>query len=151
LQCAPETDLQDSPMKSLLRLSLTVALLAGPAMADIQDPPMRSYTSTRKLGRAWANLLYSSSEIAMSMKRETELDGDSAGATYGFIKGVGRMAVRMGAGVYEFLTFPFPINRRTYRPVLRSNIPWVNGGYEEFPPEFGFQSRKRYVSDSGSY
>lgn len=137
-------------MKRLL-LSLSVALLAGPVMADIQDPPMRDYGPTRKLGRAWANMLYSSSEIAMTMQRTTELEGDAAGATYGFIKGVGRWAVRMGAGVYEFVTYPFPVYRRSYRPVLRPNIPWVNGGFEEFPPEFGFQARKRYTTSSDRY
>lgn len=137
-------------MKRLL-LSLAVLLLAGPAFADIQDPPMRDHNATRKLGRAWANILYSSSEIGMTMQRVNELEGNSAGATYGFIKGVGRWGVRFGAGIYEFITYPFPLNRRTYRPVLRSNIPWVNGGYEEFPPEFGFQSRKRYTTSSDRY
>lgn len=137
-------------MKRLL-LTLTVALLAGPAFADIQDPPMHDYGPTRKLGRAWANILYSSSEIAQTMQRTTELEGDSAGASYGFVKGVGRMAVRMGAGVYELFTYPFPVYRRSYRPVLRSNIPWINGGYEEFPPEFGFQARKRYTTTSDRY
>jgi len=132
-------------------LSLTVALLAGPAMADIQDPPMHDQNPTRKLGRAWANILYASAEIPQTMQRQTELNGDSAGAAYGFVKGMGRMAVRMGAGVYEFLTFPFPVNHRSYRPVLRSNVPWVNGGYEEFPPEWGFQSNKRYTTTSDRY
>jgi putative exosortase-associated protein (TIGR04073 family) len=137
-------------MKRLL-LTLSVALLAGQAFADIQDPPMNEYNATRKLGRAWANMLYSSSEIGMTMQRVNELEGNSAGATYGFIKGVGRWVVRTGTGIYEFVTFPFPINRRSYRPVLRSNIPWVNGGYEEFPPEFGFQTRKRYTTTSDRY
>lgn len=137
-------------MKILL-LSLSVALIAAPVMADIQDPPMREYGPTRKLGRAWGNLLYSSSEIAVTMQRTSDEDGNAAGASYGFIKGVGRWVVRMGAGVYEFATFPFPVNRRSYRPVLRPNIPWVNGGFEEFPPEFGFQSRKRYTTSYGHY
>ena len=137
-------------MKRLL-LSLSVALFASTAMADIQDPPMHEYGPSRKLGRAWANILYSSSEIALTMKRETDLDGDAAGSAYGFSKGLGRMFVRMGAGVYELITFPFPVNRRSYRPILRSNVPWVNGGFEEFPPEWGFQSRKRYCTTTDSY
>ena len=137
-------------MKRLL-LSLTVALLAGPAMADIQDPPMHDYNATRKLGRAWGNILYSSGEVALTMQRVSDLEGDAAGASYGFIKGMGRWGVRFGAGIYEFITFPFPTNRHSFRPVLRSNIPWVNGGYEEFTPEFGFQSYKRYTTTYESY
>ena len=109
---------------------------------------MNGYNAGRKLGRAWANMLYSSSEIGMTMQRVNELEGNSAGATYGFIKGVSRWVVRTGTGIYEFVTFPFPLNRRSYRPVLRSNIPWVNGGYEEFPPSFSFQTRKRYTTTS---
>ena len=132
-------------------LSLAVALLAGPAFADIQEPPMREHGPTRKLGRAVANLLYSSSELGDTMHRVNELEGNAAGVTYGFVKGVGRWAVRMGAGAYELFTFPFPVNRRSFRPVLKSNIPWVYGGYEEFPPEFGFQTRKRYTTTSDRY
>jgi putative exosortase-associated protein (TIGR04073 family) len=137
-------------MKRLL-LCLTVALLAGPAFADIQDPPMHDYNATRKLGRAWANLFYSGSEIGDTIARVNDLDGNAAAATYGLVKGVRRWAFRVGAGVYEFVTCPFPVNHRSFRPVLRSNIPWVNGGFEEFPPEFGFQSRKRYTTTSDRY
>jgi len=137
-------------MKRLL-LSLSVALLAGTVMADIQDPPMREYTSGRKLGRAWGNILYSFSEVGMTMHRVNELEGNSAAATYGVVKGFGRWGVRFGVGLYEFVTFPFPLNRRSYRPYLKSNIPWVNNGYEEFPPEFGFQTRKRYTTTSDAY
>jgi putative exosortase-associated protein (TIGR04073 family) len=137
-------------MKRLL-LSLPVTFLASTAMADIQDPPMHDHNPTRKLGRAWANLLYSSSEVASTMQRVTELEGDAAGATYGVIKGIGRWAIRMGAGVYEFATYPFPTYKRSYRPLLRLNVPWVNGGFEEFPPEFGFQAKKRYTTTSDRY
>lgn len=132
-------------------LSLSIALLASTAMADIQDPPMHDHGPTRKLGRAWANFLYASAEIPQTMQRVTELEGSSAGAAYGFVKGFGRMVVRMGAGVYEMFTFPFPVNHRSYRPVLRSNVPWVNGGYDEFPPEWGFQTKRRYTTTSDRY
>ncbi len=137
-------------MKRLL-LSLTALFVAGTAFADIQDPPMREYSATRKLGRAWANLFLASSEIPATVRRTIDLDGDSAGASYGFIKGVGRTFVRMGAGVYEFVTFPFPTYKRSYRPVLRAKVPWINHGYDEFPPELGFEARKRYTTLYDSY
>jgi hypothetical protein len=28
--------------------------------------------------------------------------------------------------------------------------PWIHGGYEEFPPELGFQSRFSYIRDYSS-
>ena len=137
-------------MKRLL-LSLTATLLASTAMADIQDPPMADHGPTRKLGRAWSNILYASAEIPQTMQRVTELEGDSAGATYGFVKGLHRMVVRMGTGVYELVTYPFPVYRHSYRPMTRSNVPWINRGYEEFPPEWGFQTKRRYTTTSDRY
>ncbi len=137
-------------MKRLL-LSLTATVLASTAMADIQDPPMHDHNATRKLGRAWANILYASSEIPQTMQRVTELEGSNAGAAYGFTKGLSRMFVRMGAGVFELITHPFPVYKRSYRPVLRSNVPWVNGGYEEFPPEWGFSSKRSYTTTMDRY
>lgn len=112
---------------------------------------MHEYNATRKLGRGWANFLYASSEVGVTMQQVNELEGNSAGATYGFIKGFGRMVIRMGTGVYEIFTYPFPVYKRSYRPILRPKVPWVNGGYDEFPPEFGFSSRKRYTTTSDRY
>jgi len=132
-------------------LILTVACIAGQALADIQDPPMNDYGPTRKLGRSWANMILAPLEIPQTMQRVNDLEGNSAAATYGFVKGIGRMFVRMGAGVYEFVTHPFPTYRGSYRPVLRSNIPWIHNGYEEFPPELGFQSRKQYCTTMAGY
>lgn len=137
-------------MKRLL-LSLTAAFLASTSMADIQDPPMHEYNATRKLGRAWANIIYASAEIPQTMQRVHALEGNTAGATYGFVKGMGRMFVRMGSGVYELVTHPFPVYKRSYRPILRSNVPWINGGYEEFPPEWGFQSKRSYTTTMDRY
>ncbi len=137
-------------MKRLL-LALSVALMATPAMADIQDPPMHDHGPARKLGRGWANFLYGSAEVWTTVQRTNELEGNTAAATYGIVKGFGRMFARMGTGVYEIFTYPFPTYKRSYRPSLRPSVPWVNGGYDEFPPEFGFQSKRRYNTTSDRY
>ncbi len=112
---------------------------------------MNDHTPARKLGRAWANILYASAEVPTTVQRVTELEGDSAGGSYGVVKGFGRMFVRMGTGVYELITWPFPVYKRSYRPILRPNVPWVNGGYDEFPPEMGFQAKRRYTTTSDRY
>jgi putative exosortase-associated protein (TIGR04073 family) len=137
-------------MKRLL-LSITAVLVTGIAMADIQDPPMNDQGPTRKLGRALANLLAGFSEVPVTMARVNDLEGNSAAATYGLVKGFGRFLARAKNGVDELLTFPFPIYRRSFRPPYRSNIPWINGGYEEFPPELGWQTRKQYCSQGFGY
>lgn len=133
-------------MKKLLS-SLLLALTAAAAFADIQDPPANDYGPTRKLGRAIANMdpLIALSEIPDTIGTINEREGNAAAASYGVIKGFGRYFFRFGVGIYEFATFPFPTYKGSYRPPYRSNVPWVHGGYEEFPPELGFNSRYRYT------
>ena len=128
-----------------------LSLLSVAALADIQDPPMNDYGPTRKLGRGIANIAFGITEITNSACEINEREGNSAGFSYGVVKGVGRFFARMGYGIYEVATFPFPTERDSYRPPYRSNIPWINGGYEEFPPELGFQSRYRYSRSYYTY
>lgn len=132
-------------MKKLL-LSLTTVVLASTALADIQDPPMNDQGPTRKLGRAISNIAFGITELPTSIANMNDREGNAAAASYGVVRGVARSIVRIGSGVYEFVTFPFPTTRGSFRPVLKSNIPWIHGGYEEFPPELGWNARKRYNS-----
>ena len=59
-----------------------------------------------------------------------------------------RTAARQVAGLVEILTFPFPIWRDSYQPLLPSDIPYIHGGYAEFPPEVGNESKYPYVRDT---
>ena len=131
-------------MKTLLSISI-LSLLAVSAFADIQDPPMNDYGPTRKLGRGIANLGLAGVELVQTPAEMNEREGNSAGLLYGGVKGFGRFFYRMGRGVYEIATHPFATNKGSFRPPYKSNIPWIHGGYEEFPPELGFESRYRYV------
>jgi hypothetical protein len=45
------------------------------------------------------------------------------------------------------VTFPFPTVKGSYRPPYRSDIPWIKSGYQEFPPELGFETRYNYVRE----
>ncbi len=137
-------------MKRIL-LSLAAVLIAGSALADIQDPPMNEYGPTRKLGRAISNLMYAGSEVPTTMDRINDLEGNSATFGYGLAKGISRVCFRLRWGAIEFFTFPFPTYKHSFRPPYKSNIPWVNGGFEEFPPELGFQTRKSYCTVSQNY
>ena len=131
-------------MKTLLSISI-LSLLAVSAFADIQDPPMNDFGPTRKLGRGLANLALAGTELVQTPAEMNEREGNSAGLLYGGVKGFGRFFVRMGAGLFEIATHPFATYKGSFRPLLRSNIPWIHGGYEEFPPELGFESRYRYT------
>ncbi len=136
-------------MKTLLTAVLLTGL-ASLALADIHDPPMNDYGPTRKLGRGLANILFGVTEIIQRPAEINEREGNSAAATYGVVRGLGRFFFRVGAGVYEVTTFPFPTARASYRVPYRLDPPWIHGGYEEFPPELGWDTKYHYAKDTES-
>lgn len=133
-------------MKTLLTL-LTLSCVSSIALADIHDPPMNDHGPTRKLGRGIANIAYSSTELFINPSEINAREGNAAAFSYGIVKGVGKFFFRIGMGVYEVATHPFPTYRESYRPPYKLNPPWIHGGYDEFPPELGFESRFRYTRD----
>jgi putative exosortase-associated protein (TIGR04073 family) len=129
----------------------SVILSAGtPVSADIQDPPMNDQGPIRKLSRGLANLLGGSTEVFVTLSARNAGEGNSAAAYHGLVDGVWRTLVRMGAGFYDVVTFPAPTMKGSYASPLPSCAPWVNNGFEEFPPELGFESRLPYSRISRS-
>jgi putative exosortase-associated protein (TIGR04073 family) len=131
-----------------MKIPLTAALVLGFAtfgFGDIQDPPSNDYGPTRKLGRGLSNLVFGITELPVTIAKINAREGNSAAAGYGVVRGLGRSGMRVGSGLFEFLTFPFPTTRRTYYPLLRSDIPYIHAGYQEFPPELGNESKYPYV------
>lgn len=131
-------------MKNLLSASLVLAFAIS-SSADIQDPPSNDYGPTRKLGRGLSNLTFGISELPVTIATTNEREGNSAAAGYGVVRGLGRSWMRINAGLFELLTFPFPTNRRTYYPLLPSDARRIHAGYQEFPPELGNESKYPYV------
>lgn len=132
-------------MNKILLPGALLFTFALSSFADIQDPPANDYGPTRKLGRGLSNLVFGVTELPATIGKINEQEGNSAAAGYGVVRGLGRTGMRMGSGLFEFLTFPFPTNRRTYYPLLRSDIPYIHAGYQEFPPELGNESKYPYV------
>jgi putative exosortase-associated protein (TIGR04073 family) len=112
--------------------------------ADIQAPPASDYGATRKLGRGLGNIAFGLTEIPFQMSVINDIEGNSAAFSYGLVRGVGRVFARLGFGIYEVALFPFPTHNGSYYPPYRSDIPWINSGYSEFPPELGFETRYDY-------
>jgi putative exosortase-associated protein (TIGR04073 family) len=133
-------------MKKLIVLVLAFGV-AHSAFCDIQDPPSNDYGPTRKLGRGVANLFIAPTEIMVTITTVNTYEGNSAAASYGVVRGVGRAFARGGAGLFEMLTFPFPLRHESYAPLLPSDIPWIHAGYAEFPPELGNETKYNYVRD----
>jgi putative exosortase-associated protein (TIGR04073 family) len=127
---------------SLLIVALALAI---PAQADIQAPPGSDFGPTRKLGRGIANLAYGATEIPFQWALINDLEGNAAAWGYGIVRGTARTLARLGYGIYEVALFPFPLHDGSYRPPYRSDIPWINSGYSEFPPELGFETRYNYT------
>ena len=134
-------------MKRLAVFSLVFGL-TGICLGDIQDPPANDYGPTRKLGRGLSNFFIAPTEFFVTVNQVNQTEGNSAGAGYGVWRGLGRAGARHVAGLIEILTFPFPIWRQSYYPLLPPDIPYIHAGYPEFPPEVGNESKYPYVRDS---
>ena len=133
-------------MKRLTAISLILGLV-GTVLGDIQDPPANDYGPTRKLGRGLSNFFIAPAEVFVTVTTVNTYDGNSAAAGYGVVRGVGRSGARHIAGLIEMLTFPFPLWRDSYYPMLPPDIPYIHAGYSEFPPELGNESKYPYVRD----
>ena len=107
---------------------------------------MNDQGPTTKLGRGLSNILFGIAELPDTMMRINDEHGNAAAFSTGIVKGTTRSIVRIGAGIYDFITFPFPTHRGSFRSPLKSNIPWIHGGYSEYVPELGWETRKGYVS-----
>lgn len=133
-----------------LLLASVAAPPSGVLRADIQAPPGADHSPTRKLGRGISNLLYGFTEVPVTLAHTNEYEGGAAAWSLGVVKGVGRGFARTGVGFWEVLTWPFPTEKGKYTPTLRRETPWILNGYQEFPPELGWESRYRYVRTTGS-
>ncbi len=131
-------------------LALTLCSFSSVANADIQSPPGHHFNWSRKLSRAGANMLYGIGEPLVVWQRTNRTDGGNAAFMDFFIEGLKRTVVRFGYGAYEFMTFPFPTYKLTYRPPYyrKEKIdPWW--GYTEFTPQWGAQSDADYSRTQG--
>jgi len=137
-------------MKKLLCFLLLTCVTAA-VYADIQDPPANDQGPTRKLGRGLSNLVFGITELPVTLCTVNTVEGNSTAAGYGMVKGVGRTFARIGVGFMEIVTFPMPTTNGTYRTPLASDIPWIHGGYAEFPPELGWESKYQYVRNHPGY
>ena len=89
---------------------IVLGLLLVPGVCSAQD----AFT---KLGRGVANTLTGWVELPKNIYN-TSVEGNAfSGMTLGLAKGAGMSIVRTGAGVYEVVTFPFPLPKN-YKPIL---------------------------------
>ena len=70
-----------------------------------------------KLGRGVANTLTGWIELPKNVYNTSVEDNAFTGITLGLAKGAGMSIVRTGVGIYEIVTFPFPLPEN-YAPVI---------------------------------
>jgi putative exosortase-associated protein (TIGR04073 family) len=125
--------------------SLILLACFNMVQADIQDPPIAKYSAFRKFSRGVGNVAYGVAEVPHTIAVVNDDEGNSAAASFGVLSGIRRSLQRMGHGVYEIATHPFPRNRGTYKPYLKSRTRGNHGTFTEFPPELGFESNRNYT------
>lgn len=132
--------------KIALILSLILLSSSYTSFADIQSPPGARDNRVRKLSRGLGNLVYGIVELPGYWRRSNVREGSTVAASHGIVNGATRSVIRMGFGLYEVVTFPFP----TYKDGFKSPLPikekWdAHHGYSDYPRELGFQSAYDYV------
>ena len=98
--------------KILLSLALATVLLMHAAPAALAED-----NAVTKFGRGVANIVISPGELytqPIMMSKDHELPIAIFG---GLLKGAGMLVARECIGVYEVLTFPFPMNNG-FKPII---------------------------------
>jgi len=72
----------------------------------------------KKLGRGICNVGTFPLEVPLQVSRVNTTDGPMAASTWGVLKGLEMTVARLGAGLYEVVTFPFPYPK-DYAPILK--------------------------------
>ena len=96
--------------KGIIVIVALLTIFCMTATCYAQDPG-------KKLIRGLANIFTGWVELPKNIYESSVEDNIFAGLTIGLAKGVGMTIVRTGAGIYETITFPFPIPE-DYEPVL---------------------------------
>ncbi len=103
-------------MKSRL-LTTTILVLLVIGLLSVSAPTYAQGV-WQKLGRGVANTFTGWLDLPKAVVDECRAKGALTGLAVGPIKGLGLALVRTGAGIYETLTFPFPIPEG-YEPVVK--------------------------------
>ena len=88
-----------------------------PADAAAVDPACCQ--PIRKLSRGLANTVTGVLEIPLTIATVGQEEGPVAGLSWGLLLGFGAAVTRTIVGVAETLTFPFPLPRSSYEPLLQ--------------------------------
>ncbi len=98
--------------KKILSVSLLVVIILGITPAIYAQDSAFS-----KLGRGAANSLTGWLEIPKNIYEISSTENPLKGVSWGLVKGLGLGAARTAIGLYEVVTFPFPLPEN-YEPIM---------------------------------
>lgn len=101
--------------RSVAMIMITALLVVG--LLTLSTPSY-AQDAFKKLGRGVVNTFTGWIEVPKGIVDESKSSNILAGLTVGTIKGLGLGLVRTGAGIYETVTFPFPIPE-DYEPIVK--------------------------------
>ena len=103
-------------LASALATACVLLLMAAPARAGIIEDTAHP---VRKLGRGLANTLTGVLEIPLTIQSVDATHGPVAAMSLGLLTGVGAAITRTLIGLAEVVTFPFPLSKTGYAPILQ--------------------------------
>lgn len=120
--------------RTIFLLILSFAFMQGPCVADDSllsrelTPGERAEiqsdgTALRKLQRGFLNTVLSPFEISNELQKETRTETMVPSFMWGLLRGGTYALARSAVGIYEMLTFPFPIPAE-YEPIIQPEFPW---------------------------
>ena len=109
-------------MKTMKRIGWKIVGVATLSVTVLVTPVGADDRASTKLLRGAVGVLLGFLEIPGNMTQIAQKDSIPEGLTEGMFQGVLMMATRTVVGVYEVVTFPFPI--KDYKPVIEPTYPW---------------------------
>ncbi|MEA3560315.1 MAG: exosortase system-associated protein, TIGR04073 family [Candidatus Omnitrophota bacterium] len=102
-----------------MKKGVTKGIIAFLAMAVLLNICAVCYAENalQKLGRGIANVVTGWIEIPKNVYDTSQEENIIMGLTIGLAKGLGMSVIRTGAGIYDTVTFPFPVPE-DYEPLL---------------------------------
>ena len=85
------------------------AVCTNTASAAENNEPQWIMRPVEKLGRGIANVVFGVFELPMQWTAVTREEGGIAGLTKGTLKGICYVFARLGVGITDIVTFPFPL------------------------------------------
>ena len=109
----------------LLLCGLTVIVADGFAEEKVaSNSDASGYKWSDKMSRGLVNTFTGPIEIIRGIDLTSKSDGAMKGWTLGLVKGFAGTVMRMGAGVLDFITFPFDFPDKDKAPLVKPTYVW---------------------------